>query len=129
MEQATALKEIRSISAVTSAESAPTTSSSWVNLANEGGLHLGNARAIFGEPSLGDGDNTPVTIQIWGREGDVIFPLKQVTMDDDSDLIDPVELGTCPPSWSFYATVAEDVTGTSPEVSVDVYVQRYTDDA
>lgn len=127
MEQATALKTVRTFSSQTSAESAPTTASSWVNLVDEGGNHFGKARAFFGVPTLGNADNT-VTIQIWGREGTKIFPIKQATMDTSSDTFDAIDLGVCPPAWSFYATVPVAVGGTTPEVSMVVYVQRYMDD-
>lgn len=127
MAESTSLKTIRSISAVGSAEAAPTTASAWENLVDVGGLHFGNARAIFGSPTLG-GTVTGATIHVWGREGDAIFPLAARDLDTNTNLFDAVNLGVCPPSWSFYATVSF-IDGTSPEVTVDVHVQRYTEEA
>ncbi len=126
MESATSLKQIRAISAVTAAEAAPTTATTFVGLGDVGGHFFGKARAIFGVPTLGNADNV-ASVQIWAREGDTIVPLALVDKDAGTDLFPATDLGVCPTSWSFYATVPEAVTGTSAELTVTVYVQRYTD--
>lgn len=125
MEQATSLKAIASFAAVEDAESAPTTSSSWVNLTDVGGNHLGRARAFVTAPTLGNADNV-VDLMVWAREGDVILPLASITMDTDTDLFPTTDLGVCPPSWSFFATVSA-ISGTSHAVTATVYVHRYSE--
>lgn len=124
MEQATSLKLVASIDGATAAQAAPTVNSDFVSLVDVGGLHYGRARAVFGAPTLaGTVDSASVTL--WAREGSTIVPVETVDLGSN-DLFDSVDLGVCPPSWSFFATLSE-VTGTGADVTVDVYVQRYTE--
>lgn len=127
MEQATSLKTVTSFSAVSSAQAAPTTASAWVSTVDVGGNMFGKVRAFISEPTLGNADNA-VTVTLWALEGTTVIPLKRMVMDTTDDLFEFAELGVCPPSWSFFATVSS-ISGTSAAVTATVYVQRYTDDA
>lgn len=119
-------KLIRSISGQSGAESAPTTSSAWVNTQDVAGGFFGKAKVHFTAPTLGDADND-VTITIWGREGDTILVLGERQINTSTDRFDDLDLGAVSRATSYYATV-DAISGTTAEVTVDVYVRPYNDD-